>query len=94
MKITTLIISLTLALLPGSSSSQSLRRNNNKVAERQLNDNEDTYIFNQLSDGYAQGSGDKVGVSCSASDTYASFTDGGNDPDYINIVTSKWHSGG
>jgi len=92
MKFTTFIISLTLALLPGSSSSQSLRRNNKVVVERQLN--EDTFIFNQLSDGYAQGTGDKVGTSCSTSDRYASFTDGGNDPDYINIVTSKWHSGG
>ena len=74
-----------------SSQSQSLR-SNNRNNERKLN--EDTFIFNTVSDGYAKGIGDKVGKSCSTDDRWVSFVVNDDGNDYIDIATTKWHSGG
>ena len=55
----------------------------------------DTYIFRDVADGYATGQGDRVGTSCSTDDRRVSFvSDGGGGLDYMDIRTSKWHSGG
>lgn len=58
--------------------------------ERQLD--ADTYIFETVADGAAQGQGDKVGTSCSTDGRWMSFVD--DAVDYMDIATTKWHSPG
>ncbi len=61
---------------------------------RELAPESDTYIFQTQADGYATGQGDKVGADCSTDTRRVTFVDGGDDGDYMDIVTTKWHSGG
>jgi len=82
-----------IALAPSVWAAQSLR------GERQLSPNifgaPDAYIFQNVDDGSAIGQGDKVGVDCSTDTRRVTFVDGGdNGNDYMDIVTTKWHSGG
>ena len=59
---------------------------------RQLAPATDTFIFQTQADGFATGQGDKVGADCSTDTRRVTFVDG-DDGDYMDIVTSKWHSG-
>jgi hypothetical protein len=58
---------------------------------------EDTFIFDTVADGTAQATtantSDKVGTSCSTDDRRVKFMDD-DDQDYMDITTTKWHSGG
>jgi len=57
---------------------------------------EDTFIFDTVADGAAQATtannSNKVGTSCSTDDRWVKFIN--DDQDYIDIATTKWHSGG
>ena len=59
--------------------------------------NEDTFIFETVTHGSAQATtaniSAKVGKSCSTDDRWVHFVDD-EQGDYIDIATTKWHSGG
>mmetsp|Transcript_7476 Transcript_7476/g.9966 ORF Transcript_7476/g.9966 Transcript_7476/m.9966 type:complete len:843 (-) Transcript_7476:975-3503(-) len=66
-----------------------------KTAPRDLQ--EDAIIFQNYDDGFAKGDqGDKVGTPCFTDGRWVSFVEnsGSAEPDYMNIATTKWHSGG
>ena len=103
MKIANSIISL-LSLHPSGASS--LRGPKEKIdqlkeEERIIDEkrrlNADAVIFNTYDDGFAQAANGytdspKIGTACSTS-SYVSFI-ADPDGDYINVATTKWHSGG
>ena len=68
----------------------SLRGEASEDQPRQLEPAVDTYIFQTEADGYATGQGDKVGADCSTDARRVFFVDGGDDGDFIDIITSKW----
>ena len=76
-------------LLPAISAN-SLRGEAQQEPPRQLAPAADTYIFQTQADGFATGQGDKVGTDCSTDTRRVFFVDGGDDGDYIDIITSKW----
>lgn len=61
---------------------------------RQLAPATDTFIFQTQADGFATGQGNEVGADCSTDTRRVTFVDGDGSGDYMDIVTTKWHSGG